>query len=129
MSKVSGVLGRIVHRNRAYPDSRDLHDGGVDRPVVDQPTKARSVFFLGGIGELLRECSESLTGEISHAVRYPVCRVHNRRHKALTPPLQHLEVCITIDPLVSIERRGRKDGRTADVLCASVRIVQCLVER
>ena len=105
ISKVSGVLGRMVHGNRGYSYSRDLHDGRVDRPVVDQPTEARSVFFLGGIGELIRECSESLSGEISHAVWYFVCRVDNRRHKALAPPLQHLKICI-IDPSASIECRS-----------------------
>ena len=129
MSKVSGVLGEVVHNNHGYSHDRDLHDGGVDRPVVEKPTKARRVFFLGSMGELLPERSKSLTGEVSHRIWNFVRRVDDRCHEALAPPLQHLEVCITICPLASKERKSQKDGRTADVLCASIRIVQGLVER
>jgi hypothetical protein len=73
MSKVSGVLGEMVHNNRRYSHNGDLHDGGIDRPVVEKPTKARGGFFLGGMGKLLPECSESLTGEIPHGIWDFVC--------------------------------------------------------
>ena len=129
MSKVSGVLRETVHNNHGYSHNRDLHDGGVDGPVVEKPTKARGIFFLGGMGELLSECSKSLTGKIPHGIWKFISRVHDCCHEALAPPLQHLKVCITIGSLVSKERKSRKDDRTADVLCASVRIVQGLVER
>ena len=39
MSNVSGVLGEIVHNNRRGSNSRGLHDGRVDSPVVEQPTE------------------------------------------------------------------------------------------
>jgi len=129
MSKVSGVLGGMVFNNRGCPHNGGLHDGGVDRPVVEKPTKARGAFFLGGMGELLSERSKSLTGEIPHGIWDFVRRVDDCCHEALAPPLQHLEVCITIGPLASKERKSKKDGRTADVLRAGVRIVQGLVER
>ena len=88
MSNVSGVLGGGgIHNNRRYSGSDGLHDGGVNRPVVEQPTKTRSVLFLSGIGKLLPECSEGLTSEIPHAIRNFVCRVYNRRQKAFAPPL------------------------------------------
>ena len=106
MSNVSGVLGGIFQSNYGYPNNRDLHDGGVDGPVVDQPTEARSVLFLGGIGELLPKRSESLTGEISHAVWNFVRRVDDRRHEALAPPLQHLEVCAIVGSSVSWENES-----------------------
>jgi len=129
MSKVSGVLGETVHNNREYSHTRDLHDGGVDRPVVEKPPKARGVFLLGGMGELLPERSKSLTGKIPHGIWKFVSRVHDCCHEALAPPLQHLKVCITISPLASKKQKSRKDDRTADVFCASVRIIQGLVER
>ena len=87
MSNVSGVLGKIVHSTRGCSNNRNLHDGGVDGPVVEQPTEARSVLFLSGVGELLPECSEGLTGEIPHTIRNFARRVDNRRYKALAPPL------------------------------------------
>jgi hypothetical protein len=87
MSKVSGVLGEIVHEDHGYLEGRGLHDSGVDRPVVNQPTKARRVFFVGGMRELLPECSECLTGKIPHAIWNFVRRVDDCRQKTLAPPL------------------------------------------
>lgn len=118
----------MIHENHGYL-SRRLHDSGVDRSVVDQPTEARGVLFFGAMRELLLECSECLTGKIPHAIWNFVCRVDNGCHEALAPPLQQLEVCITISWLVPGGYMSPKDGRTADILCASIRIVQCLVER
>ena len=86
-SNVSGVLGEIVHSDRRRSNNRDLHDGRVNRPIVDQPTEARSVLFLSGIGEFLPERSKSLAGEIPHAIWNFACRVDNRRYKSLAPPL------------------------------------------
>jgi len=86
MSNVSGVL-EVVHSNCKYPNSGGLHDGGVDRPVVDQSTEARRVLLLGGVGELLPECSESFTSEIPHPIWNFVRRVDNRSHKTFAPPL------------------------------------------
>lgn len=87
MSKVSGVLGEMVHENNEYSKGRGLHDGGVDGPVVNQPAEARCAFFFGGVGELLPDCSECLAGEVSDAVWNFIRRVDNRRQKVLAPPL------------------------------------------
>ena len=106
ISKVSGVLGGMVCNNHGCSHKRGLHDGGVDRPVVEKPTEARGALFLGGMGELLPERSKGLTGEIPHGIWNFVRRVDDRCHKALAPPLQHLEVCITIGPLASKERES-----------------------
>lgn len=57
MSKVSGVLREMVHRNSGYFKSGASHDGGVDGPVVNQPTEARRVFFFGGMRKFLPERS------------------------------------------------------------------------
>ena len=56
MSNVSGVLEEIVHKGGRHLKSRDSHDGGVDGPVVNQPTEARCTFFFGSMWELLPEC-------------------------------------------------------------------------
>ena len=35
ISKVSGVLGEIIHKNNGYSKSRCSHDGRIDGPVVN----------------------------------------------------------------------------------------------
>ena len=112
ISNVSGVLGETVHNNRGYTNSIDSHDGGIDGPVVDQPTEARGILFFGGVGELLPERSESLAGEIPHAIRNLVRRFDDRRNETLAPPLQYLEVCTILSLSVSKERgSGNVDVR------------------
>lgn len=67
-------------------------------------------------------------GEVPHGIWDFVRRADDRRHEALTPPLQQLEVWITINRLALKERGRRNNRRTTNVLCTSVRIVQSLVE-
>ena len=82
-----GCWEESVCKSQGYFGSGCLHDGGIDRPVVNQPTKARSVVFFSGMWELLPQRSERFTGEIPNAVWNFVRRVDNGGQKPLAPPL------------------------------------------
>ena len=87
MSNVSGVLVGMVHKNNGYLKSRGSHDGGIDRPVVNQPTQTGRVFFFSGMWELLSKRCKCLAGKVPDAVRNLVRRADDRRKKVFAPPL------------------------------------------